>query len=253
MDIYPSLFRFPMSFSILLILLIFILAFLYASVGHGGASGYLAAMALLGVSPLIMKPSALFLNLAVSLISFFFYTKKGYFRLKLFWPFAIGSIPMAYLGAQWSISDNLFKKILAISLIISILRLLINFPESKENRQIPILLGLFIGGLIGLISGLIGIGGGILLSPILLLFHWAKMKETAAISALFIFVNSLSGLAGIGDFNQIVFSKLIYWAIAAIIGAWLGGRWGAYFAMSKKIKQVLALVLFLASIKLFLT
>lgn len=160
---------------------------------------------------------------------------------------------MAYLGAQWSISDNLYKKILAISLIISILRLLINFPESKENRQIPILLGLFIGGLIGLISGLIGIGGGILLSPILLLFHWAKMKETAAISALFIFVNSLSGLAGIGDFNQIVFSKLIYWAIAAIIGAWLGGRWGAYFAMPKKIKQVLALVLFLASIKLFLT
>ncbi len=237
---------------ILLIFSILVLAFMYAAVGHGGASGYLAAMAIVGISPLVMKPSALILNLGVSFLSFYHYYKKGNFRFHLFWPFSISSIPMAYIGSQWLITDGLYKKILGVCLLIALVRLVIKFPESEENKKIPLILALIVGAIIGLFSGMIGIGGGIILSPVLLLFRWAKMKEAAAISALFIFVNSFSGILGIHDFSNLSLNNLAYWFLAAIIGGFLGSRWGAYIAVPERIKQVLALVLFLASIKLFI-
>ncbi len=177
-------------------LLIGVISFLYSSVGHGGASGYLALMAVLGFSAAIMKPAALVLNLIVSLISFIGFFRAGFFRFKLFWPFAIASIPLAFIGGNQTLSDSIYKKILAVCILISICRLFFvakNENDFSSKNEIPLAFALFAGGTIGLISGMIGIGGGIILSPLLLTFRWASLKETAAVSALFIFVNSISG------------------------------------------------------------
>jgi len=239
---------------VLFYLLLFLVAFFYASVGHGGASGYLALMAIFSVAPEVMKPTALLLNLFVSLVSFIQFYRGGHFNLRLFLPFAIASVPMAYVGGLITIDTEAYKKILGILLLIPIARFLffsnIKVEEIKKNN-IP--LSIVIGGLIGFLSGLIGIGGGILLSPVILLLKWADMKQTAAISALFIFVNSLSGLAGQLS-KGIHFSPDMY----AYVGvAFAGGICGAYFGSLKFnqtiLKYVLALVLAVAAYKLLFT
>ena len=179
------------------LLLLPLVAFLYASVGHGGASGYLALMALFSFSPEVMKPTALLLNLFVAAIAFFHYYQSGYFSWKAFWPFAIASIPMAFLGGMIELDATLYRKFLGVLLIFAILKMLQVFgKERSEIRSVKIWQGLLVGGIIGYFSGLIGIGGGIVLTPVILLFHWGKMKEAAAISALFIWVNSAAGLLG---------------------------------------------------------
>lgn len=147
---------------VLLLFLLALVAFLYSSVGHGGASGYLAVMAIMGIAPSMMKSSALVMNLAVSLFSFIGFYRAGHFRLKLFLPFALASIPLAYLGGSMALSDAIYKKILALSIFVSILRLLYRFDTDKgENQNIPLWAGIFSGAFIGLISGMIGIGGGL--------------------------------------------------------------------------------------------
>lgn len=235
----------------LLVFALFVMAFLYSSVGHGGASGYLAVMAIFAVSPPLMKQSALILNLGVSLISFFQFFRKGFFKWRSFWPFALASVPMSYLGAQWIISDTSYKKILAVCLFFAVLRMLFQYPTKENQHQVPIWAGLLIGAIIGLISGMIGIGGGILLSPIILIFAWGGMKETAAISALFIFVNSSAGLLGVK--NWIALDQyLLFMIIASLLGGVLGSTWGANYASSKWIKYILGLVLIIACLKLFL-
>lgn len=176
---------------------LFVIAFLYASVGHGGASGYLALMAIYGIAPEVMKPSALLLNLFVSSTSFIQFYRGGHFRMKLFWPLAVASIPMAFVGGLLHIDATLYKQILGVLLVIAVARFY--FFGNVKNIQLKepsLALSLLIGGVIGFFSGLIGIGGGIILSPVLLLLKWSDMKQTAAISALFIFVNSISGLMG---------------------------------------------------------
>jgi hypothetical protein len=239
---------------ILFYLLLFIVAFLYASVGHGGASGYLALMALFSIAPEVMKPTALLLNLFVSLTSFIQFYRGGHFRWKIFWPFAVASIPLAYLGGLVMVDAVIYKKILGVLLLIPIIRFFF-FSNTKvdEQKQSNILLSLLIGGMIGFLSGLIGIGGGILLSPILLLLKWTDQKQTAAISALFIFVNSLSGLAG-------QLTKGIHFTndmFAFVVIAFVGGLCGAYFGALKFrqtiLKNVLATVLLLAVYKLLFT
>jgi uncharacterized protein len=235
----------------LLVFALFVMAFLYSSVGHGGASGYLAVMAIFAVAPSLMKQSALMLNLGVSLISFSQFFRKGFFNWRNFWPFALASVPMSYLGAQWIISDTSYKKILALCLFFAVLRMLFQYTTKDNQRQVPIWAGLLIGAIIGLISGMIGIGGGILLSPIILLFAWGGMKETAAISALFIFVNSSAGLLGVK--NWIALDQyLLFMIIASLLGGVLGSTWGANYASSKWIKYILGLVLIIACLKLFL-
>ena len=179
-----------------LILLLAIMAFLYASVGHGGASGYLAIMAIFAIAPPVMKQTALLLNLGVSLMSFIAFYRQGYFKWNLFWPFALGSIPAAFLGARIPLTDSTYKQILGACLFLAVIRMVVTLKES-EPRKLNLGLGVLSGSVIGLLSGMIGIGGGIILSPLLLLFRWASLKEAAAISALFIFVNSVSGLAGL--------------------------------------------------------
>jgi len=240
--------------TVLFYILLFLVAFLYASVGHGGASGYLALMALFGTAPEVMKPTALLLNLFVSLTSFIQFYRGKHFNWKLFLPFAVASVPMAYVGGLITIDATVYKKILGLLLIIPIVRFLF-FSNIKveEIRKSNILLSLVLGAAIGFLSGLIGIGGGIILSPILLLLKWADMKQTAAISALFIFVNSLSGLAGQLS-KGISFNPDMYTYVAI---AFIGGLCGAYLGSIKFnqniLKYMLAVVLILAAYKLLFT
>ena len=233
-----------------LIILLAIMAFLYASVGHGGASGYLAVMALFAIAPPLMKQTALLLNLGVSLISFLAFYRQGYFRWTLFWPFALGSIPAAFLGARIPLTDSTYKQILGACLFLAVIRMVISLKEATQ-RSLPAVLGIFTGAAIGLLSGMIGIGGGIILSPLLLLFRWASLKEAAAVSALFIFVNSVSGLAGLKTWIPLDQSQLLYWLFASLVGGFLGARWGAGIASNAKVKWILALVLVIASLKLW--
>lgn len=244
-----------MSSLVVLLLFLAIIAFLYSSVGHGGASGYLAVMAMMGVAPAIMKPSALVMNLAVSLFSFIGFYRAGHFRFKLFWPFAVASVPLAYLGGTMTLSDSIYKKILAICILISIFRLIFQIrQEQEETKPISTLAGLASGGAIGLISGMIGIGGGIVLSPLMLLMRWATLKQTAAVSALFIFVNSLSGLYGQFQQGGIQVTDHFQWSVAATI---IGGLLGSYYGSQKfnvpTLRYLLAIGLVIASAKLIFT
>ena len=149
------------------------MAFLYASVGHGGASGYLAVMALFAIAPPVMKQTALLLNLGVSLMSFIAFYRQGYFKWTLFWPFALGSIPAAYLGARIPLADSTYKQILGACLFLAVIRMVVTLKES-EPRKLNLGIGVLAGAAIGVLSGMIGIGGGIILSPLLLLFRWAN-------------------------------------------------------------------------------
>ncbi len=232
-----------------MLILLGVMAFFYASVGHGGASGYLAVLAIFAVAPAVMKQTALVLNLGVSLLAFYQFYRQKYFRFELFWPFALTSVPMSYLGAQFVLSDANYKRILGICLVIAIVRMLATF-KSNEQRSVSLPLALIFGAVIGLFSGMIGIGGGILLSPILLLMRWASLKEAAAISALFIFVNSVAGLFGLKNGIH-VDQTLVFWIISALVGGMFGARWGAQIASNKAVKWVLALVLLIASVKLW--
>ncbi|MHA8093343.1 sulfite exporter TauE/SafE family protein [Aquirufa lenticrescens] len=233
-----------------LIALLAIMAFLYASVGHGGASGYLAVMALFAIAPPVMKQTALLLNLGVSLMSFIAFYRQGYFKWALFWPFALGSIPAAFLGARIPLTDSTYKQILGACLFLAVIRMVVSLKESTR-RNLPAVIGVFTGAVIGLLSGMIGIGGGIILSPLLLLFRWASLKEAAAVSALFIFVNSVAGLAGLKTWIPMDQSQMLYWLIASLVGGFLGARWGAAIASNVKVKWILALVLVIASLKLW--
>ena len=237
----------------LILIAVATIAFLYAAVGHGGASGYLALMILLGYSPMFIKPTALLLNLVVSAISFLHFYRAGYFRKELFFPFTILSVPMAYLGAKWPVGDYSFKLLLALCLLLSLGRLLF-FREidfDSERKKLPFLPALAIGGLIGLLSGMIGIGGGVLLSPVLLLFRWANLKESAAVAALFIFVNSVSGLAGLWSIGFVFSNDMAAFVFAAIFGGILGGKIGAG-SSTLVLKYILSVVMAIAVYKLLL-
>lgn len=230
-----------------------IVAFLYSSVGHGGASGYLALMSFFSFAPEIMKPTALLLNLFVSGIAFWQYFRAGYFNKKLFLFFAIGSIPLAFIGGLIDINAELYKKILGVLLVFAALKMLNVFgKESQKIRAIHPWQGIFTGAGIGFFSGLIGIGGGIILSPIILLMNWGKVKEAAAVSALFIWVNSAAGLAGQFNHGIQIQQGTVFLASIASIGALIGGYYGSKKLNNKKLKQLLAFVLLLAVVKLFL-
>ena len=226
------------------------MAFLYASVGHGGASGYLAVMALFAIAPPVMKQTALLLNLGVSLMSFIAFYRQSYFKWNLFWPFALGSIPMAFLGARIPLTDSTYKQILGACLFLAVIRMVLVVKEASPQK-LNLGIGVIAGAAIGLLSGMIGIGGGIILSPLLVLFRWASLKEAAAVSALFIFVNSIAGLAGLKSWIPLDQSQMLYWLAASLVGGFLGARWGASIATNTKVKWILALVLLIASIKLF--
>lgn len=235
-------------------ILLFLVAMLYASVGHGGASGYLTLMALFSFSPDSMRPTALILNIFVSFTAFVQYYRGGHFRWQLFWPFAVASVPAAFIGGLISVNPGVYKIMLGVLLIFPVVRLGgLKFDEDKQIRPQGLMPSILIGLTIGLLSGMIGIGGGIILSPVILLLHWANMKQTAAVSAIFILVNSLSGLAGILT-HGISFSSSMAWMVAV---AFAGGLTGSYFGAVKTkgslLRKILAFVLLIASIKLLFT
>ncbi|MDG1731077.1 MAG: sulfite exporter TauE/SafE family protein [Algibacter sp.] len=238
----------------LFLLILPVVSFLYSSVGHGGASGYLALMALFSFAPESMKPTALLLNIFVAGISFYYYYKAGFFNKKLFFSFAIASIPLAYFGGTLEVDASIYKKILAVLLIFAILKMLNIFGKESDNiKKVKLWQGLLVGGIIGFFSGLIGIGGGIILTPLILLLHWGKMKEAAAVSALFIWVNSAAAL--IGQLNSgvsIEKGSLLLVAIA-LIGGVFGGYYGSKIIKNQRLRHILAFVLIIACFKLIFT
>ncbi|HLG33978.1 MAG TPA: sulfite exporter TauE/SafE family protein [Bacteroidia bacterium] len=240
--------------SVIFLLLLTVVAFLYSSVGHGGASGYLALMALFGLSHEVMKPTALLLNIFVSLIAFVLYYRSGYFRWKIFLPLALASIPASFLGGMTEVNSDVYRQTLGVLLIIPAVRF-IGIAESKRKvtREVQFAWALITGGIIGYLSGIIGIGGGILLSPLLLILGWTSLKETAAVSSLFILVNSVSGLSG--QFAQgIEFSSNMYVMVLLVLtGGIIGSYFGAKHFNNIVLKRMLAVVLVIASIKLLLS
>lgn len=238
----------------LFLIILPVVSFLYSSVGHGGASGYLALMALFSFAPESMKPTALLLNIFVAGISFYYYFKAGHFNKKLFISFAIASIPLAYLGGTIEVDASIYKKILAVLLIFAILKMLNVFGKENDNtKQVKLWQGLIVGGIIGFFSGLIGIGGGIILTPVILLLHWGKMKEAAAVSALFIWVNSAAALVGQLSSGVSIEKGAFVLVAIALIGGILGGYYGSKKINNQRLRYILAFVLIIACAKLFFT
>jgi len=231
----------------------FVIAFLYSSVGHAGASGYIAIMTLFSLAPSEIKPTALALNILVASIGSWQFWRAGHFSWTLFWPFAILSFPMAFLGGYINLPAHLFKLVIGIVLLFSAVRLIMPHIAEAEphNPSKPVALGA--GAILGLLSGLTGTGGGIFLTPLLLHLRWANTKTAAAVSAFFILVNSVSGL--LGNFNATKTIPLI--SLPLGIAVVLGGAIGAYLGSNKykftTIKRILAAVLFIAGLKLIFT
>jgi uncharacterized protein len=227
-------------------------AILYASVGHAGASGYLAAMALLGMAPEQMKPIALVLNLVVGTIALIQFARAGCFSWRLFWPFALGAAPFAYLGGSLTVSGFVYRLLVALGLLAAAARLTLSFTPSASRplREPPLLVAGVSGGVIGLIAGITGTGGGIYLSPLLILCRWGEPRETGGVAAAFILVNSIAGLIGHQPVLSQLPAALLVWAIVVAlcggIGAWLGSRKVAPLVF----RRMLAVVLLIAALKL---
>jgi uncharacterized membrane protein YfcA len=234
-------------------LLLLIVAFLYSSVGHGGASGYLALLALAGVAPAVMKPTALILNLFVAGIAFVSFYKAGYFRWRLLWPFAITSIPAAFIGARVSINPVVYKIILGICLLVAVARMLYKPKKNnKKCRQVSIPFASILGMVLGFLSGMIGIGGGIILSPLLIITRWAGVKEASAASAGFILLNSLSGLSSLYGKGFVTDKNMAIWVATAFLGGILGSTTGSFKLSEGGLRYVLSGVLCFAAMKLIM-
>jgi len=238
-----------------LAILIFAAAVLYSSVGHGGASGYLAAMALFGIAPLEMKPAALTLNILVASITTAKYIRAGRFSWALFWPFALASVPFAYAGGLFNLPGIYYKPVIGLVLIYAAYRFLKDAGTSDYEIKSPILpVVVLSGACLGFFSGLMGVGGGIFLSPLIIFLQWEEVKKVSGIVAAFILVNSIAGLLGfISSQTPQLPEGLPIWAIAAVIGGYIGAEYGSKRLASPMIKRLLSLVLLIAGIKMIAT
>ena len=234
--------------------LFLLMAVLYSSVGQGGGSGYLAAMALLGVAPDDIRQTALTLNVVVAGIGLLKFARAGFFDGRLCLPFVAASVPAAFLGGALSLPSGIFKPTVAVILLWAAALLIWKPPPSAVDpgRRPPVLVALGAGGGIGLVSGLIGIGGGIFLAPILILKGWASPKTTAALSSAFILVNSLAALAGVLSHSRAFPTLLPLWMAVVAAGGWIGADFGSKRLSPQALQRVLAGVLVLASLKMFL-
>lgn len=229
------------------------ISFCYSSVGHGGASGYLAIFVLFSIPVFLIRPTALMMNIVVSGISFSLFANGQYFRWKLFIPFAITSIPAAFVGGLITINPGLYKTILAVFILLAVLRMAGVFGKHTEDmKPINIPLANAIGVIIGLFSGMIGIGGGIILSPAILLLKWGTMKQTAAVSALFILVNSISGLIGTFVSTGTIATAGLDIIPFVLIGSIFGSFYGSHRLPNYKLQYMLQFVLVLAFFKLII-
>jgi uncharacterized membrane protein YfcA len=243
--------------AVLLGVLFFGAAILYSSVGHGGASGYLAAMGLIGVVPAIMRPTALVMNIAVSSISLYKFTRANGFNRRLFVPFAITSVPMAFIGGRIQLPIIWFGLLVGGVLLFSSVRLFLDtLDRGTRPREVtgppPVMVALLLGAAIGLLSGLTGVGGGIFLSPLLVLMGWSTVRDSAAPTAAFILINSVSGLAGLLSRQPTLPDALPYWVAAVIAGGLIGATFGARRLGQTAMRRALAAVLVIAGGKMIL-
>lgn len=238
----------------LLALAIGIVAFLYSSIGHAGASGYIAVMTLFCVATASIKPTALVLNIMVACIGTFQFWRAGYFSWKLFWPFAVFSMPMAfmgsYLGGKLLVSPAMINRLIGVVLLFSAMRLFFRQGDPDEVTPPNRIAAFGVGAGIGLLSGLTGTGGGIFLTPLLLFRHWAKTRPAAAVSVMFILVNSIAGLAGHFASGKTIPSFAWGVAAAAICGGSIGSYLGSKRFPPRAIQSLLATSLVVAGVKL---
>jgi len=240
---------------ILLASLIFAAALLYSSVGHAGASGYLAAMALFGMAPMEMKPTALILNILVASIALSKYLKAGRFSWPLFWPFAAASIPFAYLGGLILLPSLYYKPIVGVVLLYAAYRFVKDAAKPDYVVKAPIMYVILISGAgLGFLSGLVGVGGGIFLSPLLIMLRWEEVKKVSGIASAFILVNSIAGLLGFVSSNTPHLPDgIVIWAAVAVIGGYIGAEFGSRRLSNPTIKILLSLVLLVAGVKMLAT
>jgi uncharacterized membrane protein YfcA len=244
-----------------LLLLLFLAAMLYTSVGHAGASGYLAAMALVGLAPETMRPAALVLNVFVATLASVRYVRAGRFSWRLFWPLALAAAPMAFVGGAVQLPGQWFRALVGVALLLAAWRLWLapkTLPDGEtkpvdEVHPPPLPVAIVCGAAIGLVAGLTGTGGGIYLSPIIVLSGWASVRTTAGVSLLFILVNSLAGLAGLAT-KEIEWPPLLpLWIVVVLVGGWIGSELGARRLATPKLRRLLAVVLVIAALKLLLS
>lgn len=239
--------------TIALAILIFVAAALYSSVGHAGASGYLAAMAMFGLAPAIMKPTALTLNILVAVVATTKFYRAGCFSRQLFVPFALGSVPFSFIGGFLTLPGYVYKPIVGVVLLYSAYRLLTGLGVKPQISAPPLWAALLSGAGIGLVSGLAGVGGGIFLSPLLLFAGWAETRMASGVAAAFILVNSVAGLLGYVSAFTTLPTEILVWAPAAVIGGWLGSQYGSARLTPSIILKLLAAVLLVAGMKMLLT
>lgn len=234
---------------------LFVVAALYASVGHGGASGYLAVLSLTtygAMESAWLKQHAWCLNLVVAAIAFWHFHRAGHHIPKLTIPFIIASIPFAMLGGYLLVDGAIYDLLLSICLVVAAWRLsTLRTPDIIVESVPKWGIATPVGGIIGLVSGVIGVGGGIFLSPVLLLKKWATPKSAAATSALFIWMNSLAGLSGATLSGQLILDidTLLPFVLTVLVGGFLGSRYGADVAPQKVVRRLLVVVLLVAAVK----
>lgn len=238
--------------ALLLAALFFAAATLYASVGHAGASAYLAAMALVGVTPDLMRPTALVLNLFVATIVVVRFSRAGHLPWRSLLPLAAGSIPAAFVGGGIDLPGEIYRPLVALVLLAGAWRLATALPPDDDelSPRVPLVAGVAAGVSIGLLAGLTGTGGGIFLTPLLVLAAWTATRDAAGLSGAFILVNSISGLAGIAGGGLSLSPTIPLW-VAAVVGGGLVGSWlGAARFSILNLRRALAAVLVVAAAKL---
>lgn len=235
--------------------LVFAVAALYSSVGHGGASGYLAVLSFFAVAPATMASTALTLNVLVAGVAMISYMRAGHLSWKLAWPFIVLSIPAAFLGGLVHVSEGVYDALLSFALVFAAFRLAMNAvspAQVSELRSVHLPVSLPVGAGIGLLSGVVGVGGGIFLSPLMILFRWADAKKTSAVAALFIVVNSLAGLAGRLAHGNLAIDGFAPLIAVAFLGGLIGSHHGANKFSGLVLRRLLALVLVIAATKMIL-
>jgi uncharacterized membrane protein YfcA len=234
----------------------FFIALLYSTVGHAGASGYLATMALLSFTPAVMKPTALALNIIVALVTTIRFAMAGHFSWRLFWPFALASVPMAYLGGGMHIDATIYKILVGIALVFAAVHLIIRSKVATDDPERATYPGigasLAVGGGLGFLSGVTGVGGGIFLSPVLIILHWAGLRRTAAVAAAFILLNSISGLSGYLQKGGAFPDHIVFWSGMVVFGGFIGSTLGATRFNSPVLRVLLGVMLGMAGMKLAL-
>jgi uncharacterized membrane protein YfcA len=234
--------------------LFFLIATLYSTIGHAGASGYLAVMGLLSFAPEAIKPTSYMLNIVVAWIASVNFIHAGMFDRRIFFAFIMTSLPMAFAGGAITLEPQYYKLMAGIFLIVSALVLILQeFIRPRDTvRHMPLAVGLSLGGVIGLLSGLIGVGGGIFLSPILIITGWTTLRKASGTAALFILCNSIAGIAGHATSFPELDSNIFLWLVAVILGGLLGSYLGTKHFQRKMIITCLFLVLFTAGLKFLL-